>query len=195
MRIEGYGYYGGAHFGYDPWGKRVMKESNPDDSDQEGEFNPQWEFYFYTITGQRLVTMDCVNPNSNPVPSCWVAGENAYFGKKLIVSNGVYVVTDRLGSVRANGQGEQFAYYPYGEERTSTVDGREKFGTYFRDGIGQDYADQRNYDSGAPCQPKWFSVVKLSCGRIPFLRPTRQGRILRSARLLSQCHGAPRSGR
>jgi RHS repeat-associated protein len=39
------------------------------------------------------------------------------------------------------------AYYPYGEERTSTSDGREKFGTYFRDMVGQDYADQRYYSS------------------------------------------------
>jgi RHS repeat-associated protein len=28
------------------------------------------------------------------------------------------------------------------------VDGREKFGTYFRDAIGQDYADQRYYNAG-----------------------------------------------
>jgi RHS repeat-associated protein len=77
-----------------------------------------------------------------------VTGENGYFGKKLIVSNGVYVVTDRLGSVRANTQGESFAYYPYGEERTNRVDGREKFATYFRDAVGQDYAGQRYYSSG-----------------------------------------------
>ncbi len=38
------------------------------------------------------------------------------------------------------------AYFPYGGERTSTSDGREKFGTYTRDGAGQDYADQRYYD-------------------------------------------------
>ena len=37
------------------------------------------------------------------------------------------------------------SYFPYGEERTGTGDGREKFGTYFRDGAGQDYADQRYY--------------------------------------------------
>jgi RHS repeat-associated protein len=60
----------------------------------------------------------------------------------------VYIVTDRMGSVRGNTQGESFAYYPYGEERTSTVDGRDKFGTYFRDTAGQDYADQRYYNGG-----------------------------------------------
>jgi RHS repeat-associated protein len=57
-------------------------------------------------------------------------------------------VTDRLGSVRANTQGDRFAYYPYGEEQTVTVDSREKFGTYFRDGVGQDYAMARYYGSG-----------------------------------------------
>ena len=65
------------------------------------------------------------------------------------MSGGVHVLTDRLGSVRKNSQGESMAYYPYGEERTSTADGRDKFGTYFRDGIGQDYADQRLYNASA----------------------------------------------
>jgi len=74
-------------------------------------------------------------------------GQNVYFGTKLLVSNGVNVVTDRLGSVRGNSIGERFSYYPYGEERTSTVDGRDKFATYFRDGVGQDYADQRYYNA------------------------------------------------
>src|SRR5579872_1003500 len=69
---------------------------------------------------------------SAPWPTCNVTGQNVYSGKKLMVSNGVTVVTDRLGTVRGNTQGERFAYYTYGEERTSTVDGRDKFGTYFR---------------------------------------------------------------
>jgi RHS repeat-associated protein len=64
------------------------------------------------------------------------------------VSNGVNVVTDRLGSVRANTQGDSFAYYPYGEERTTNANGLDKFGTYFRDAVGQDYADQRYYNGG-----------------------------------------------
>jgi RHS repeat-associated protein len=148
MESSTYFPYPVSAYGYDPWGKRVMKYTNPDPDDDNGQWNPAWEFYFYTITGQKLVTMDCNNPNNNPAPSCWVAGENVYFGKKLLVSNGVYVVTDRLGTVRANTQGESFAYYPYGEERTNTVNDREKFATYLRDGVGQDYADQRYYNSG-----------------------------------------------
>ena len=98
--------FGETLYAYDPWGKRVMKETNPDPNNYEGEYNPLWEFYFYTITGDRLATMDCNNPSGNPIPSCWVVGENVYFKKKQLVSNGVYVVTDRLGSVRETTTGE-----------------------------------------------------------------------------------------
>jgi RHS repeat-associated protein len=125
-----------------------MKETNPDPDDYEGEYNPLWEFYFYTINGQKLVTIDCNNANAQYQPNCWVVGENVYFKKKLLVSNGVYVVTDRLGTVRGNTQGEGFEYYPFGEERTNRPDGRDKFATYFRDGVGQDYAEQRYYNAG-----------------------------------------------
>ena len=116
---------------YDPSGKRVA-EVQPDAN--------TWTLYFYDITGQRIMSL--------PYPS----GQQTYslyFGGKLVVSDGVAVVTDRLGSVRANGNGERFSYLPYGEERTATADGRVKFGTYFRDGSGvaaQDYADQRYYN-------------------------------------------------
>jgi RHS repeat-associated protein len=72
-------------------------------------------------------------------------GTRLYFGGKLVKSDGAVVVTDRLGSVRANSSGERMSYYPYGEERTSTANGREKFGTYTRDDATQDYADQRYY--------------------------------------------------
>ncbi len=109
---------------YDPWGKRAGVGS---------------QVYFYSLSGQRLT-----GPN----------GVNRYFGGKLIQSNGVGVATDRLGSVRANGNGDRMVYKAYGTERTSTADGREKFGTYFRDGTGLDYADQRYYgDSGRFLSP------------------------------------------
>ena len=112
---------------YDPSGKRVA-EVQPNAN--------TWTLYFYDITGQRIMSL--------PYPS----GQQTYslyFGGKLVVA----VVTDRLGSVRANGNGETFSYLPYGEERTATADGRVKFGTYFRDSSGvaaQDYADQRYYN-------------------------------------------------
>ena len=118
-------------------------DSNPYTSPQ-----PNYTYSFYGITGQRLATLNCNGSNYPAYPVCSITGQNVYFGGKLIVSGGVNVVTDRLGTVRANGQGESFAYYPYGEERTSTVDKRDKFGTYFRDSVGQDYADQRYYNAG-----------------------------------------------
>jgi RHS repeat-associated protein len=59
------------------------------------------------------------------------------------------VFTDRLGSVRNVGPAYNtpMAYYPYGEERTSTANGTDKFGTYFRDGFGQDYGSHRYYNN------------------------------------------------
>ncbi len=141
--------YASTMYGYDPSGKRVMERVDPDPDNLNGGSNPTWQFYFYGITGQRLVTVSCNNQYTyQPWPSCTTIGQNVYFGGKLMVSNGVNVVTDRMGSVRANTQGESFAYYPYGEERTNTVNLRDKFGTYFRDSAGQDYADQRYYGVG-----------------------------------------------
>jgi RHS repeat-associated protein len=137
-----------AEYAYDPQGRRVMKRTDPDPNSVDNGSSPSWQYNFYGIAGQRLVTLGCTNPSANPLPTCTVQGQNVYYGRKLLVSNGVNVVTDRLGSVRANTQGEKFAYYPYGEERTVTVDSREKFGTYFRDGVGQDYAMARYYGSG-----------------------------------------------
>jgi len=59
-------------------------------------------------------------------------------------------MTDRLGSVRANGSGQKFNYYPYGGEVGSeTTEGRSKFGTYQRDSAGVDYAEQRYYTAGS----------------------------------------------
>jgi RHS repeat-associated protein len=87
----------------------------------------------------------------------------------MLVSGGVSVATDRLGTVRANNQGEQMAYYPYGEERTSTGDGRDKYGTYFRDEVGQDYAEQRYYGAGTG---RFWTVDPGGMGTASRLSPT-----------------------
>ncbi|MCX6633446.1 MAG: hypothetical protein NTW28_38105 [Candidatus Solibacter sp.] len=81
-------------------------------------------YTYYGIGGQKLATLACEGPNNGCAPVEY----NVYFGGKLVKSKGVVVVTDRLGSVRASGT-ERMTYYPYGEERTTTADGREKFGT------------------------------------------------------------------
>jgi RHS repeat-associated protein len=59
-------------------------------------------------------------------------------------------VKDRLGSVRALDNGQQYRYLPYGEEEGGpTPDGRVKFATYERDSTAsaQDYAQQRYYSN------------------------------------------------
>ena len=135
-----------SSYTYDPWGLRVLKDVNTDPQGVNGYAidSANVEINYYGITGQRLITAGC-HFEQQMYLACSVTGQNVYFGGKQLVSNGVTVATDRLGSVRGNGQGEHFTYYPYGEERTSTVDGRDKFGTYFRDRAGQDYAEQRYY--------------------------------------------------
>ncbi len=53
---------------------------------------------------------------------------NVYFGRKLVQSAGKLVITDRLGSVRANlTTGERFNYFPYGEENGTTGNGSNYF--------------------------------------------------------------------
>lgn len=143
-RLIGGGVYGAPEtYVYDPSGKRV-KKAKPN-----AELMSQEEYTFYGIGGQKLVTLACLEGSGdNGGWGCSSRQYNVYFGGKLLASKGAVVVTDRLGSVRTNSAGERMSYYPYGEERTSTADGREKFGTYTRDNPTQDYADQRYYAVG-----------------------------------------------
>ena len=129
----------GTGWAYDPSGKRVYQEN----------VNGEMEYYVYGVGGQKLMTERCAPHQyiDGTVIEC-TNSYNVYFGGKVVKSKGVVVVTDRLGSVRANSSGERFAYYPYGEERGTSADGREKFGTYTRDSVTQDYADQRYYGVG-----------------------------------------------
>ena len=127
--------YGGnpLTYTYDPWGKRVLQYS------VGGATGPTETIYFYSITGQRLAIYTGQYPNELTQTSV-----NMYFGGRLLAP------VDRLGSVRYNQNGP-IAYFPWGEERTSTPDGTDKFGTYFRDatnnGIGEDYASARYYNN------------------------------------------------
>jgi RHS repeat-associated protein len=125
----------GGYYAYDHAGKRVKKTVTGAE-----------EFYFYGINGKRLATTVCTGEDDGT--GCQPRMYDVYFGGKLVKSRGAVVATDRLGSVRASSTGDRMTYYPYGEERTSTADGREKFGTYMRDSVTQDYADQRYYAVG-----------------------------------------------
>src|SRR5262249_32357598 len=127
---------GGTQYQYDHAGKRAVTLNG----DYRGG---TWEFVMYDFAGRRLATVGC---SYQAQTLCWMKGTNVYFGGKMLKSSlGTVVATDRLGSGRENGDGERFAYYAYGEERGSSADGREKFGTYVRDSGSWDYADQRYY--------------------------------------------------
>jgi RHS repeat-associated protein len=128
-------------YAYDPHGKRVLTETA----------GTTCELDFYSIGGKKLGIFPCqYDTNGIFSVQTWAVTYNLYFGDKLIRSKGVTVVTDQLGSVRGTANGEVMRYTPYGTERTSTSDGREKWGSYFRDtGTGNDYADQRYKGVGA----------------------------------------------
>jgi RHS repeat-associated protein len=140
----------GVFYAYDPWGKRVSQTSTT--TDGSGNVSTQTVVYFYGITGQRLQTFNFnTDPNGNTTGGA--VGANLYFGKKLIGNSAGAVATDRLGSVRAVASTNLtlMSYYPYGQERPqsngqTTPNGTDKFATYFRDAVGQDYADQRYYN-------------------------------------------------
>jgi YD repeat-containing protein len=103
-------------YAYDQAGKRVLMH-------QTGPywFSGTWDFGVYDISGRRLTSVNChyegAIDHSHVYPVCGTTGNNVYFGGKMVVSHGKTVAVDRLGSVRANQEGERFAYYPYGEER------------------------------------------------------------------------------
>jgi RHS repeat-associated protein len=117
---------------YDPWGKRVLQYAGG-----AGGYPGGGTIYFYSITGQRLGSYRLY---AGPSGSVTPINLNQFFGGRMLVA------MDRLGSVRQN-----MAYYPWGEERTSTQDGTDKFATYFRDvnnnGVGEDYASARYYNN------------------------------------------------
>ena len=136
---------GNTMWGYDPWGKRVMKNGNAEADKQAGYYTGTWEFTFYGMRGQRLATVVCLYDNGPQHLYCGMGEMRDYFGGRLLwtrdqTTNRTVVARDRLGSVRAvktSAELSYLSYYPYGEERGSSADGREKFGTYFRDLAGQ----------------------------------------------------------
>ena len=88
------GYYGGASYSYDPWGRRVEKNLNPDPQGINGGTgftgtgNYLWEFYFYGPGGRKLATIGCTYVMyAGPYPqfyACTVTEGNVYFAGKLV---------------------------------------------------------------------------------------------------------------
>jgi len=109
-----------------------------------------YTFTFYGATGQRLTTFTVAATTFNS-GACLNAAlfcggtsriPNVHFAGKMLIENGAVLGGDGLAS---NGKG--MSYYPWGEERTSTANGKTKFSTDFRDMPGQDYADQSYHSS------------------------------------------------
>ncbi len=122
---------GGTGYTYAPNNKRVWR----------GDGATKDEVTFWSVSGQKLgdYHLTVVSGGSSAQFYATQTGTNYYFGSKLIKNAGGWVYTDRLGSIGK--------YYPYGTERPTTANGKEKFATYFRDSeTGLDYADQR-YES------------------------------------------------
>ena len=72
---------------------------------------------------------------------CASGSNYEYFGGKLLKNAQGWVNQDRLGSVGK--------FFPYGQERSATANGTEKFATYFRDAeTGLDYAQNRYHSAG-----------------------------------------------
>jgi RHS repeat-associated protein len=124
----------GENYGYDPSNKRIQKQLT----------NGIEEIHFYGAAGERLGIYN-LQINGSSV-SCGMSSLNIYFGGKRIgrvysYGNTAFVGLDRLGSDGGLNS------YPWGEEKTTTTQNTDKFATYYRDGTGLDYADQRYYSS------------------------------------------------
>jgi len=123
---------GYENYAYAPNNKRVWRRMSDGTE----------ELYLYGISGQKLGTYKPFIYTSSFVFSISTIDTNLYFGSRMIVSRGVTVQPDRLGSNRAGGS----RFFPYGEEQQVTAQDRDKFATYYRDSTtGLDYAQNRYY--------------------------------------------------
>jgi RHS repeat-associated protein len=114
----------GETYGYAPDNKRIYKI-------RAGAT----EVFFYGVGGERL---GVYTPKTTGGQSYFeFAASWQYFAGRRLQA------MDRLGNVPAPGS----RYYPYGEESNPPANNADKFATYYRDGTGLDYADQRYYSS------------------------------------------------
>ena len=119
---------------YDPSNRRIIDGSG--------------YLYLYGEAGELLTKYQPVWSTSS---QALIQGSpRLYFaGRMLADTTQGWTMTDRLGSVRLNQNGERSDYQPYGTETTSTSQNRAKFATYWRDAADLDYAEQRYYAPGA----------------------------------------------
>ena len=128
-------YSGTEYYGYAPDNKRIYRW-NPTTGTEE------WTFY--GAKGERIGSFG-LNTSATYYSGTYyfyATETNVWFAGQLISNANGFVLRDRLGTDRETGA----RYYPYGDEITSTANGMEKYGTYFRDSFtALDYADQRYY--------------------------------------------------
>jgi RHS repeat-associated protein len=123
---------GTEYYGYAPNNKRIYRW-NPSTGTEE------WTFY--GAKGERIGAFAL---NTSGTYYFSATQTNRWFAGQLISNANGFVFRDRVGTDRETGA----RYYPYGDEITSTANGTEKYGTYFRDSFTMlDYADQRYYAS------------------------------------------------
>ena len=131
-------------YGYDAFNRRVLVQeySGPED-DLSAE-----EVTFYGPGGERLgVYRREISHDPYQVGGFGGGQAQVWFGGKLIQAGGQKVVQDRLGSVAVQGS-ERVRFWPYGEERGTTAQKRQKWATYWRDDTGLDYAMARYQQNG-----------------------------------------------
>jgi RHS repeat-associated protein len=135
------GYYGGPSWTYDSTGKMVFYENN---SGVQNGTPPTCELRFFSITGQRMETYTCgYTVDQYGLQSfAWSFKEREHKTAGVLTDwGGLSVTTDRLGSIRTDGHGGRYSYYPYGEVRSAPTGQTGMFGD-LEDPI-------RGYDSNA----------------------------------------------
>ncbi len=130
-------------YGYDPSNRRVHTMEYGGTSTQE-------EVVFYGPGGERMGMYR--RAVSSPGVAFGGGRAQAWFGGKLVSAAGNTVVQDRLGTVVVSG-GERLSFWPWGEERGTTSQGRQKWATYWRDSTGLDYAMARYQQNGRFLSP------------------------------------------
>ena len=117
-------------YGYGAGNRRLWKKSTVSGS---------WaEVYLYGLRGEVLEVFRGMMGSPLQRQS-YTPTQRAWFGGRLIEKLGTAMNADRLGSYQGT--------YPYGELQGAVGTPGEKFGTYWRDATGLDYAVNRYYSS------------------------------------------------
>ena len=117
-------------YGYGAGNRRLWKKSTVSGS---------WaEVYLYGLRGEVLEVFRGMMGSPLERQS-YTPTQRAWFGGRLIEKLGTAMNADRLGSYQGT--------YPYGELQGAVGTPGEKFGTYWRDATGLDYAVNRYYSS------------------------------------------------